>query len=96
MKRGWLIAGIVAGVVLMLGPLWAMLGTVFGMMRAFVILGKSGVGDPVALSAGIGEVLMSTVIGFVACPIGIVLLIVCIIQLDKAKRLPPPLPTTRN
>ena len=92
MKRGWLIAGIVAGIVLMLGPFWGLFGTVFGMMRAFAILGKSGIGDPSTLSAGIGEVLISTVIGLVACPIGIVLLVACIIQLDRTRRVPPPLP----
>ena len=96
MKRGWLIAGIVAGVVLMLGPLWGMLGTVFGMARAFTVLGQSGVADPSQVSASVSGVLISSVAGFVACPIGIVLMIVCIVQLDKAKRLPPPLPSAQN
>ena len=92
MKRGLLIAGIVAGFVLMLGPLWGMLGTVFGMARAFAVLGSSGVGDPSQLSASIGGVLISTAAGLVACPIGVILFVVCIISLDKARRAPPPLP----
>ena len=92
MKRGLLIAGIVAGVLLMLGPLWGLLGTAFGMHRVFAELGKAGIGEPSVVSASIGEVLICTAIGFVACPIGIGLLVLCIYQLEKAKRIPPPLP----
>ena len=96
MKRGLLIAGIVAGILLMLGPLWGMLGTTFGMTRAFTVLGQSGVVDPSDLSASISRVLISSVAGFVACPIGIVLLIVCIVQLQKTGRVPPPLPPVEH
>lgn len=92
MKRGLLTAGIVAGIVLMLGPFLGMLGTVFGMKRAFDTLGHNGVPDPSELSANIGEVLVSTAAGFIACPIGIAMLVVCIVQLEKARRVPPPLP----
>ena len=92
MKRGLLIAGIVAGFLLTLGPLWGMLGTVFGILRAFTALGQSGIGDPSVLSANVGEALIATAIGLVACPVGIVLFVVSVIQLDKANRVPPPLP----
>jgi len=94
MKRPLLIAGIVVGTLLALGPFWGMLGTMLGMMRAFTILGNDGISDPRALSGAIGHVLVSTAAGMVACPIGIVLLAVCIVLLVQSKKQlpPPPLP----
>ena len=94
MKRGFLIFGIVVGVILALGPVWGMLGTMFGMMHAFQVLGGNGVGDPKALSGAIGDTLLATTAGFVACPIGILLLVVCIVLLVTASNAaaPPPLP----
>jgi biopolymer transport protein ExbB len=44
-------------------PMVGLCGTVFGMMGAFEKLGASGVGDPSALSAEIGEVLVATATG---------------------------------
>jgi biopolymer transport protein ExbB len=44
-------------------PMVGLTGTVFGMMSAFDTLGTSGVGDPGALSAAIGEVLVATALG---------------------------------
>jgi biopolymer transport protein ExbB len=43
-------------------PMVGLCGTVFGMMNAFAALSKSG-GDPGALSAAIGEVLVATAMG---------------------------------
>jgi biopolymer transport protein ExbB/TolQ len=37
-KRKFLIAGIVVGFFLLLGPVWGLLGTVVGMTRAFKVL----------------------------------------------------------
>jgi biopolymer transport protein ExbB len=46
-----------------------LLGTVSGMRGAFSSLGSSGIGDPAALSAHIGEVLIATASGlFIAIP----------------------------
>ena len=92
MKRAFLIAGIFIGIILMLGPLWGLLGTVIGMREAFISLGQQGIGDPSHVSKSIGGVLVSSVAGLVACPIGVVLLVVCIFQFEKARRCPPPLP----
>ncbi|MDR1497819.1 MAG: MotA/TolQ/ExbB proton channel family protein [Puniceicoccales bacterium] len=44
-------------------PMVGLCGTVFGMMGAFSKLGESGIGDPSALSAEIGEVLVATATG---------------------------------
>jgi len=50
-------------------PMIGLLGTVIGMMRAFAVLGASGIGDPRGLATSIGEVLMATASGlFIAIP----------------------------
>jgi biopolymer transport protein ExbB len=50
-------------------PMLGLTGTVLGMIRAFATLGQSGIGDPSALAAAIGEVLVATATGlFVAIP----------------------------
>ncbi len=93
MKRPLLIFGIVVGGLLMLGPVVGMLGTFFGMMRAFQDLGSSGVHDPERLSADIGTVLYSTFAGFVAFPIGLLAAGICTIFLVlDYRKTPPPLP----
>ena len=50
-------------------PMIGLLGTTTGMIGAFSVLGSSGIGDPAALSAKIGEVLTATASGlFIAIP----------------------------
>ncbi len=50
-------------------PMIGLLGTVTGMIGAFSVLGNQGIGDPAALSAKIGEVLIATASGlFIAIP----------------------------
>lgn len=52
-----------------ISPMIGLLGTVIGMMGAFAVLGTSGITNPQALSASIGEVLMATASGlFIAIP----------------------------
>jgi len=93
MRRSLLICGIVIGSLLALGPLWGMLGTAFGMMHAFQALGSGpGISDPKAMSGAIGVTLLATAGGFVACPIGILLLVICIVLLINTPKEPPPLP----
>jgi len=95
-KKSLLILGIVVGSILALGPLWSMLGSMVGMSRAFDVLGSAGISDPRVLSSRIGEVLLATAAGFVACPIGVVLLVLCIVFLNKHNRAqPPPLPAVQ-
>src|SRR5258708_27277219 len=78
MKKSLLIAGIVVGSLLALGPLWGMLGTILGMNHAFDTLAGNGIRDPRALSAAIGQTLMATALGLVACPVGVRLLAIFI------------------
>ncbi len=50
-------------------PMLGLLGTVVGMMKAFAVLGGSGISDPRALASSIGEVLLATASGlFIAIP----------------------------
>jgi len=50
-------------------PMIGLLGTVIGMIGAFAVLGASGIKDPQALAARIGEVLIATASGlFIAIP----------------------------
>jgi biopolymer transport protein ExbB len=49
-------------------PMLGILGTVTGIIRTFSGLGSSsGITDPLAASAGIGEALITTAAGLVAC-----------------------------
>ena len=50
-------------------PMIGLLGTVTGMIKAFQVLGASGIGNPASLSVAIGEVLTATASGlFIAIP----------------------------
>jgi biopolymer transport protein ExbB len=52
-----------------IAPMIGLLGTVIGMIGAFAVLGSSGISDPRALAARIGEVLLATASGlFIAIP----------------------------
>ncbi|MCX6855376.1 MAG: MotA/TolQ/ExbB proton channel family protein [Verrucomicrobia bacterium] len=55
-------------------PIVGIIGTVLGMMHDFSMLGTNGVGDPSKLSGAIGEVLISTALGFFGGMIGSVIL----------------------
>lgn len=52
-----------AGVII--PPMIGLVGIVFGVKKAFGEIGSSGIGDPAALSAYIGEMLVYTATGFV-------------------------------
>ena len=46
-----------------LSPLLGIFGTVTGIIKSFELLGRSGMTDPHAVSAGIGEALITTAAG---------------------------------
>ncbi|MGC4016507.1 MAG: MotA/TolQ/ExbB proton channel family protein [Luteolibacter sp.] len=79
-------AGVIAGIILMLSPIVGAIGMARGMSKAFDALGSSGIGDPQVLSGHIGEVLISTVVGFALFPFGLILFVVGLLQLRKFKR----------
>lgn len=93
MRRKLLIAGIVVGTLLSFAPFFGLFGTVLNMFGAFKDLGDSGVSNPNALSAHIGNTLLITWGSLLALPIGLVLLITCIIFLAISKPQAPPVPS---
>jgi len=58
-----------------LGPLLGLLGTIFGMVQSFNVLGASGTSNPNGVTGGIGHALTAT-----AC--GLMIAIVCVIFLN--------------
>jgi biopolymer transport protein ExbB/TolQ len=74
------------GVLMLLGPVWGLLGTVVGMVRAFGELSQSGAADAGTLASSIDLSLWTTVIGLAIFPVGLILLIVGIIWLVKVNR----------
>jgi biopolymer transport protein ExbB/TolQ len=78
-KRRAFLIGAVLGGILAFSPLFGLLGTAFAMGRAFSLLGHSGVSDPKALSANISGAFLSTAIGVVLCPVGVVVFAVFLI-----------------
>lgn len=94
-KRRLLITGIVVGSLLALSPLVGLLGTVFGMTRAFKTLGNSGIADPQAVSNDIGVTLYSTAAGLFLLPFGVILFVVSMVLFLRLRAsTPPPLPPT--
>src|SRR5688572_20266915 len=79
-RRGLVITGLIVGTLLTLSPLFGLLGTVVGMMKAFNAIGVEGAGDTGQLSVGIGEVLVSTAVGLALFVPGVILLTISIIH----------------
>jgi biopolymer transport protein ExbB len=55
----------VVGTIADIAPLLGLLGTVFGMIRAFNVISIQGVGNPSSLAGGISEALITTAAGLV-------------------------------
>lgn len=89
-KRRLLLAGIIAGGLMMLSPFAGLIGTVLGMKRAFHEMGTSGISDPGHLSAAIGETLISTAAGIIIAVPGVVIFITCLVLSVLQRRTSPP------
>ena len=76
---------LVVGIVLALGPIWGIIGTVVGMVLAFDTLAQQQP-QAEALASNISLALCTTAAGWIACPIGIVVVIVSAIKLGKTKK----------
>jgi len=53
------------GTIALIGPLLGLLGTVIGLIRMFLAVMASGVGDPMKMAGGIGEALICTASGLI-------------------------------
>ena len=61
---------VVLSTIYQVSPLFGLLGTVTGMVRAFTAIALKGTGDPQLLAGGISEALLTTVIGLaIAIPV---------------------------
>ena len=76
---------LVLGVFLVLGPLWGMLGTVVGMIRAFSALSRSQAPQPEQLATDISTALYATMAGWIVFPIGIVTIVVYAIRCSRGR-----------
>lgn len=59
LDRGLLVLEIIAAI----SPLLGLFGTVLGMFSTFQVIAEQGLGDPGALSGGISEALITTIVG---------------------------------
>ncbi len=65
LERGTVILETIAGI----APLLGLLGTVIGILKVFNVIAEIGVGQASALSAGISEALITTIVGlFIGIP----------------------------
>lgn len=61
---------VVLSTIYQISPMFGLLGTVSGMVRAFTVIALKGNGDPQLLAGGISEALLTTVIGLtIAIPV---------------------------
>ena len=79
------IAGIVLGTLLTVAPLIGLLASGWHITGLFQILGHSGIADPQLLSAHMRSVFFSTLIGFLFCPIGLLILTLSLIFLYRER-----------
>lgn len=81
------IALIVLGSLLVLGPLWGLLGTIVGMIRSFeTVAQQAGAAKAEQLASGISLSLWSTAAGLAIEPIGLAVLIAGIVWLVRMNR----------
>jgi len=59
-RRLWALETIVTA-----APLLGLVGTVIGMMRAFQVIGSEGIVNPTAVTGGVAEALIATVVGLI-------------------------------
>jgi len=79
-RKTKLIVWLNVGILLALGPVWGVLGTALGMMRAFSHLAETSP-DAGALADDISLALYTTAAGWIICPLGIAIIVIAAIKL---------------
>ncbi len=77
---------LVIGILLALGPVWGLVGTVLAITRAFSNLAELGSASNDVLVEDISLALYTTAAGYIMFPIGIVLIVIAAIKLSKLKK----------
>ena len=94
-RKTKLIIWLVVGIILALGPIWGLVGTVVGMILAFGHIQQGSSGEPEILANEIGLALYTTAAGLIACPIGIIMVVVSAIMLGRTKNEPEEVPSKK-
>ncbi len=85
-RKTKLIIWLVIGVILSLGPIWGIVGTVVGMIMTFARIQQGGMAEPEVLANDVSITLITTAAGFLMCPVGIVIIIVSAIKLGNGHK----------
>lgn len=68
----------ITGAALQLGPILGLVGTIIGMISAFLTMGSAGMEQPEALADDIGFALITTAIGLCVGIVGLILMLVAL------------------
>ena len=82
-RKRTLFSRLIAGILLALGPVWGQIGTVIAMVRSFSEVSKNGSANPELLAGHMSAALYTTLAGYIALPIGIILIVVTVIRLSR-------------
>ena len=74
------------GILFVLGPLWGFPFTALAMLSAFRAVSAGQPMDEQALAKGIANATVPTLIGLMACPIGIVIIVMVIIKWIRLRK----------
>jgi hypothetical protein len=84
-KHKSLIVGLIAGIVLALGPLWGAIVAVLSMSQDYFRL-KAEIAAGVDVVREVAMPILPIAIGFVICPIGISIVVINVLQLSEKIR----------
>ena len=84
-RKTKLISWLVAGCFLGLGPVWSVLGGVVGMFMTIQDLSRDST-DVGAFANRISLALWTTAAGWIAFPIGVVIIVISVMKMDKLRK----------
>jgi biopolymer transport protein ExbB/TolQ len=88
LRRRWTI-WLWAGILLSLGPVFGLLGTLLGMLHSFRVIESLKAPRPGDLAVGVYESLFATTAGLIALPIGVGLVVLSCQRLQHLRAEPP-------
>jgi len=79
-----LISWLIVGIIISLGPAWGVLLTIISMIHSANTLSQTSV-DPQVLADKIAISMNATAIGFIMFPIGLIIVIITLIEMNRTK-----------